>query len=194
MPTSSKPMSQRLKPTIIIVLGLILIFYYRMHITEYLVSKNNERIARSLEFLNSDRKEEKDSSISQLGAPRVGEVTFNDKAPSMDHPKTENLAQKLESALHPDSSSNSGNKNDDRLKYFYKIIDQAELDPTSINAKELTWQGYNKEQKLKLPQKIIDKIDFKAINKVKLEYMPKVGEILKETFGSENVTEILMGL
>ena len=56
------------------------------------------------------------------------------------------------------------NSDDDRLEFYLKYIEKAELDPKSINQKDLTWDGYRQLHNLELPKEIVDHLDFNKIS------------------------------
>ena len=77
---------------------------------------------------------------------------------------------------------------DPRLQYYLKFIEQAPLNPSSIDAKDLNWEGYNYSRQFKLPAEIVDHLD---ANKIPLHYQANVDTILKQNFGTTDVDEIL---
>ena len=72
-----------------------------------------------------------------------------------------------------------GDEMDPRLQYYMKFIENAPLNPSSIDAKDLNWEGYNYSRQFKLPAEIVDHLD---ANKIPLHYQANVDTILNENF------------
>lgn len=81
-----------------------------------------------------------------------------------------------------------GEEMDPRVQYYMKFIEEAPLNPQSIEARNLNWEGYNFSRQFKLPAEIVDELD---ANKIPLHYQANVDQILNENFGSTDVDEIL---
>lgn len=187
--------------TTLIILALIGLYFSKKSIQYYLYQDYLDikkiRLSRQVKNFLADNSEQ---------APRVGEIKFfnlkRDKKADDCQTETKsdslnpgsNSAENSGTALET-KSSKKNTPDPDRLSYFMKIIDKAELDPSSIYPKDLNWSGYNKEDKIKLPQKIVDKLDLKDFNTLSGYNIPdKVNKLLEKKFGTSDIEQILENL
>lgn len=117
-------------------------------------------------------------------APRAGTIEFKNTNSTL-------LAARKDKNTQNDrlmEKEEKGEEMDPRVQYYMKFIEEAPLNPQSIEARNLNWEGYNFSRQFKLPAEIVDELD---ANKIPLHYQANVDQILNENFGSTDVDEIL---